>query len=99
MVMLPPESAEAVAKDICERWDSAAPGLYEPEDVERGYIDVTDRRNQVHRFPIMTVSLGISTNALRSIDSHQQAAEVANEMAEFAKQDKGSSFAVDRRRD
>ena len=99
MLMLSPELAEAVAKDICERWDSAAPELYEPEDVERGYIDVTDRRNQVHRFPIMTVSLGISTNALRRIDSHQQAAEVANEMAEFAKQDKGSSFAVDRRRD
>jgi diguanylate cyclase (GGDEF)-like protein len=99
MVMVSPESAEAVAKDICERWDAVAPELYEREDAERGYIDVTDRRNEVHRFPLMTVSLGISTNALRPIDSHQQAAEVATEMAQFAKQDAGSSFAVDRRRD
>jgi diguanylate cyclase (GGDEF)-like protein len=98
MLMVPPELTEPVAKDICERWDAAAPELYEPEDVERGYIDVTDRRNEVHRFPIMTVSLGISTNALRPIESHHQAAQVAHEMAEFAKQDKGSSFAVDRRR-
>ena len=98
MVMVPPELTEPIAKDICERWDEVAPELYEPEDVERGFIDVTDRRNELHRFPIMTVSLGISTNVLRPIESHQHAAQVASEMAEFAKQDKGSSFAVDRRR-
>jgi hypothetical protein len=96
--MVSPELTEPIAKDICERWDAAAPELYEPEDVERGFIDVTDRRNELHQFPIMTVSLGISTNALRPIESHQHAAQVATEMAEFAKQDKGSSFAVDRRR-
>jgi len=99
VVMVTPELTEAIAKEVCERWDAAAPELYESEDLERGYIDVADRRNQVHRYPVMTVSIGISTNALRRIDSHQQAAEVATEMAGFAKQDEGSSFAVDRRRD
>ena len=99
VVMVTPEVTESIAKDVCKRWDAAAPELYESEDLERGYIDVTDRRNQVHRYPVMTLSIGISTNALRRIDSHQQAAEVATEMAGFAKQDEGSSFAVDRRRD
>jgi diguanylate cyclase (GGDEF)-like protein len=99
VVMVSPELTEAVAKDICERWDGAAPGLYEDEDVERGYIEVADRRNQVRRFPIMTVSIGISTNTLRRIGSQWQAAEIATEMKQFAKQDEGSSFAVDRRRD
>lgn len=99
VVMVSPELTEPVAKDICERWDGAAPELYENEDVERGHIEVTDRRNQVHRFPIMTVSIGISTNTLRGIESQWQAAEIATEMKQFAKQDEGSSFAVDRRRD
>jgi diguanylate cyclase (GGDEF)-like protein len=99
VVMVAPELIEAVAKDICQRWDASAPELYDAGDVERGYIEVADRRNEVHRFPLMTVSIGISTNTLRPIESHWRAAEIATEMKQFAKQDSGSSFAVDRRRD
>ncbi|MGH2698365.1 MAG: GGDEF domain-containing response regulator [Actinomycetota bacterium] len=99
VVMVSPETTEAVAKDICERWDTAAPELYENDDLQRGYIEVADRRNQLYRFPVMTVSIGISTNTLRPLESQWQAAEIATEMKQFAKQDAGSSFAVDRRRD
>jgi len=99
IVMMGPEVAEPLAKSICERWDSEAPGLYDDVDGERAYIEVADRRNQMHKFPVMTVSIGIVTNVLRRIENHWQAVEVATEMKQFAKQDSGSSFAVDRRRE
>ena len=99
VVMVDPELAEVVAKDVCERWDAVAQSLYEAQDLARGHIEVVDRRNEVHRFPVMTVSIGISTNAVRKIESHWHASEIATEMRGFAKQDEGSSFAADRRRD
>ncbi len=99
VILVGPEIAESVAKAVCELWDSGARELYDAGDSERGHIEVADRRNQVSRFPIMTVSIGISTNVLRAIDSQWLAVEIATEMKQFAKQDPGSSFAVDRRRD
>ena len=99
VMIVDPEISEAVAKSVCELWDSGARDLYDPADAERGHIEVADRRNQVNRFPIMTVSVGISTNLIRAIDSHWLAVEIATEMKQFAKRDSGSSFAVDRRRD
>ncbi|MGH2778343.1 MAG: GGDEF domain-containing response regulator [Actinomycetota bacterium] len=99
VMLVDPEIAESVAKTVCELWDSSAGELYDAGDSERGHIEVADRRNQVNRFPIMTVSVGISTNVLRTIDSQWLAVEIATEMKQFAKQDSGSSFAVDRRRD
>ncbi|MGH2751172.1 MAG: GGDEF domain-containing response regulator [Actinomycetota bacterium] len=99
VVMVPPEKSEAVAKGICERWDAVALQLYDDADVERGYIEVADRRNQTHQFPVMTVSIGIATNVVRRIENQWQAAQIATEMKQFAKRSEGSSFAVDRRRD
>ena len=99
VMLVDPEIAESVAKTVCELWDLGAVELYDAGDSERGHIEVADRRNQVNRFPIMTVSVGISTNVLRTIDSQWLAVEIATEMKQFAKQDSGSSFAVDRRRD
>ena len=78
MVMVTPELAEPVAKDICERWDCGRAGALRAEDVERGYIDVTDRRNQVHRFPDHDrVSGDLDECTPTDRLSHQQAAEVA----------------------
>ncbi|MGH2736732.1 MAG: response regulator [Actinomycetota bacterium] len=93
-----PDVSETVAKEICDCWDREIARLYDPADLERGYIEVADRRNELHHFPVVTVSIGIATNSHRPIASHWQASEIATEMKHFAKRDAGSSFAIDRRR-
>ena len=98
VILVDPTAAEAVAKDLCDRWDTAVVELYDAAASERGYIEVADRRNQVHRFPIMTLSVGIATNDHRRIESHWEATEIATEMKAFAKREPSSSYAVDRRR-
>jgi diguanylate cyclase (GGDEF)-like protein len=97
IVALDPASVETVAKDICDAWDRQLPGLYDHADVIRGYIEVEDRRKEVHRYPLATVSIGIATNLRRPIQSHWEAAEIAGEMKRFAKRREGSGYAMDRR--
>ena len=98
VALVKPEVAEPAATAIINCWDAGVVGLYDPDDVARGYIEVSDRRNRMHRYPLMTVSVGIATNSQRPIESHWEAAEIATEMKQFAKRQRNSGYAIDRRR-
>ena len=93
-----PDVAEKTAHQLVEAWDSSIGALYDPEDLQRGFIEVADRRKTMHRYPVCTVSIGIASNHERPIDSHWQAAEIASEMKSFAKSEARSTYAMDRRR-
>lgn len=98
-IVVDPEAAQEVARHIVGAWQGLAPELYEPEDAERGYIELTDRRGQLRRFPLASVSVGVASNAIRPIRTHWEAAEIASEMKHVAKSRPGSSIAIDRRRE
>ncbi|MER3453381.1 MAG: diguanylate cyclase response regulator [Acidimicrobiia bacterium] len=98
VVIVAPGEAEAVARDVIDAFDGMAPSLYDPEDRERGFIEVHDRRGNVLRFPVMTISMGIATTAHRRIGSQWEASSIAAEMKMVAKRSPGSSFEIDRRR-
>ena len=98
VVIVEPGACEPIAKSICHCWDRSIGALYDPEDVARGFIVVADRRNQVHQFPVISVSVGIVSTAQRPITSHWEASEIATEMKQVAKRQLGSAYAMDRRR-
>ncbi|MGH2694926.1 MAG: GGDEF domain-containing response regulator [Actinomycetota bacterium] len=98
IAIVDPSVAETVAKDTIARWDLEVRSLYDPEDLERGYIEVLDRQKHSHRYAVMTVSIGVASNAHRPIDSHWEASEIATEMKHYAKRDEKSAYAIDRRR-
>lgn len=97
--VVPAEVAEEVAHQIVNAWDNLSPNLYEPEDASRGYIEVGDRRGYVQRYPLASVSIGVTSNANRPLLSHWHASELAAEMKAVAKSRPGSTVAVDRRQD
>jgi diguanylate cyclase (GGDEF)-like protein len=92
-----PESAEDIAKRICERFDSARDDFYAPEELERGFVRVPDRRGVVSDIPLVQISIGIATTAKRAYVHPGEAVAVATEMKQFAKRDRFSSFAIDQR--
>ncbi len=94
-----PLVAELVAKEIIDCWDKAMARLADPRDMQRGYIEVSDRQDKMHRFPITSVSIGIVSSLVRPMKSHWEASEIATEMKHVAKKTKGSSYSMDRRKD
>ncbi|MDQ3985145.1 MAG: response regulator [Actinomycetota bacterium] len=98
VALVDPDVSEEVARSLIRRWDERVTRLYDSEDLGRGYIEVADRRNEVHRFGVMTVSVGIASSATKPISSHWEASEIATEMKQYAKRDQSSSYAMDRRR-
>jgi diguanylate cyclase (GGDEF)-like protein len=98
VALVDPHVSEQIADEVISVWDSKIKALYDPVDVENGYIEVADRQGKMHRFPITTVSIGVASNVHRPIASHWEASEIATEMKQFAKREQASTYAIDRRK-
>ena len=97
--MLTLEDIQRVCSEIVSVFDMLIPYQYNQQDREAGYFFGRDRRGQLYRVPLMTLSIGIVTNELRRFPHPARASELATEMKSYAKTLPGSVFVVDRRRD
>jgi GGDEF domain-containing protein len=90
------DDAEAASQKAIELFDSGVAALYHPEDAERGYVMVEDRRGRLMRYPILTLSVGVGLNE-EGIRDYREIVDAATEMKSFAKRQAGSVYAIDRR--
>ena len=49
----------ALTEQAVNAFEKAADELYDPEDAARGYVEVADRRNNIRRADLVTVSIGV----------------------------------------
>ena len=97
VAVVEPACAEDVAKRICERFDEARGEFYEPEDLDRGFVRIEDRKGVLQDIPLVAISVGIASTSRRQFAHYGEAVAVATEMKSYAKREPGSSYAVDRR--
>lgn len=95
--IVPNTLTSPVCAEILEVFDTLVPLQYNEQDRKAGYFFGKDRRGQLHRVPLMTLSVGIVTNRNRSFSHPAQLSELATEMKSYAKTLPGSVFVVDRR--
>jgi diguanylate cyclase (GGDEF)-like protein len=84
---------------IVEVFDTLSPFQYSEQDRRAGYYFGKDRRGQLHKVPLMSLSIGVVTNERRVFTHAAQVSELATEMKSYAKTLHGSVFSVDRRGD
>lgn len=97
MLVLPLVSARSVCELALEVFDVLVPYQYTTADRRAGYYFGKDRRGQLHRVPLMTLSIGAATTERRRFESAADVSRLASEMKSFAKARPGSVLAVDRR--
>ncbi len=97
--IIPAPIVQSVCSEIVEVFDLLVPFQYSESDRKAGYYFGKDRRGQLHRVPLMTLSIGVVTNERRPFTSATQVSEMATEMKAYAKSLTGSVFSVDRRVD
>ena len=86
-----------VCGEILSVFDTLVPFQYNEQDRRAGYFFGKDRRGQLHRVPLMTLSVGIVTNRHRTFAHPAEVSELATEMKSYAKTLPGSVYVVDRR--
>lgn len=96
---VPLAAAPRVCDEIVHVFDELILWQYSEQDRRVGYFFGKDRRGQLHRVPLMTLSVGVVTNQRRHFTRAIEVSELATEMKSYAKTLPGSVWAVDRRRD
>jgi GGDEF domain-containing protein len=97
--VIPLADVPEVCGEIVSVFDTLIPYQYSEQDRRAGYFFGKDRRGQLHRVPLMTVSIGVVTNERRTFTHAAQMSELATEMKSYAKTLPGSVYTIDRRTD
>lgn len=97
--IVPLDDVSEVCEEIVSIFDMLIPYQYSEQDRRAGYFFGKDRRGQLHRVPLMTVSIGVVTNERRRFGHAAQVSALATEMKSYAKTLPGSVYSIDRRTD
>lgn len=96
VVVCTPEQAEPLGQRVVECFDREVPEHYDEADAARGWLEVVDRRMELRRHPIVSLSIGVAWSRDSQRD-HRAVIAAAAEMKRWAKTQPGSLVAVDRR--
>jgi diguanylate cyclase (GGDEF)-like protein len=97
--IMPVAMVAEVCDEIVHAFDTLIPYQYSEQDRRAGYYFGKDRRGQLHKVPLMSVSIGVVTNERRNFTHAGQVSELATEMKSYAKTLPGSVYTIDRRGD
>lgn len=88
-----------LAENIIAEFDKGIKQFYNKEDLKNGFIVSTDRNNNIQKFPIMTVSVGIIATTIAHLTHFAEISKRAAELKKLAKKNIKSSYIFERRRD
>ena len=87
-----------LCKEIINEFDDLITKYYTEEDVERGYVEVANRRGIIEQFPIVSISIGVVEVDSFSKVTPLEIGEVSAQVKHKAKEIQGSSFVINRRK-
>jgi diguanylate cyclase (GGDEF)-like protein len=93
------DRVEEILIVVARDFDARVRELYAPVDRERGWIEILNRQKEPTRYPITSLSIGVSTNERRALSSALEVSEIATELKKAAKaRSPGkSNYIIDRR--
>ena len=97
--IIPYDMIADICSEITSTFDLLVPYQYSEPDRRAGYFFGKDRRGVLDRVPLMTLSIGVVTNAQRTFKEPRQVSRLATEMKTYAKSLSGSVYSIDRRTD
>lgn len=97
VVITTPDRADDVCEFIISQFEEKVPALYQPEDRDAGYVEVENRRGELERFPIVSVTIAVvETNRYR-ITHIAMLNDLVAELKHLGKQRQGSVVIRDQR--
>jgi len=89
---------ERICQDIILEFDKGILGYINEEDIERGYIEVANRRGIIEEFPLISISIGVVEIDKGRFRNTLEIGEVGAQVKHVAKTTMGSTYAVNRRK-
>ena len=88
---------DQICQNIIADFDTELVKYYNDIDIERGYIEVCNRRGKIEEFPLTSISIGVVVADKKRFSNILEIGEVGAQVKHLAKTTMGSSYAIDRR--
>lgn len=93
-----PTDYEKICKNIISDFDTYVLGYYSDEDVQKGYIEVANRRGIIEQFPLTSISIGVVEITPGRFRNTLEIGEVGAQVKHQAKSVMGSTYIINRRK-
>lgn len=92
VVITTPDRAMQICEHAISAFDAIAPLFYDAETRQRGYIDAHDRQGRATRFPLVSLSIAVVSNAQQAILHLAEVAQRSVDLKKRAKEIVGSAY-------
>ena len=97
VAIVPGINCEKLCQNIIAHFDVNVKKFFTERDLEKGYIEVANRRGIIEQFPLTSVSIGVVTADTGRFHNILEIGEIGAQVKHAAKSVMGSSYAVDKR--
>lgn len=91
------EDYEKICQNIIAEFDNGVSKFFNDEDLEKGYLEVPNRRGIVEEFPLTSISIGVVVADQNRFANVLEIGEVGAQVKHLAKTTMGSAYSIDRR--
>ena len=89
---------ERICQNIIAEFEKDVGKFFNEEDVERGYLEVPNRKGIVEEFPLTSISIGVVVADKGRFHNVLEIGEVGAQVKHLAKTTMGSAYSIDRRK-
>ena len=89
---------DKLCQDIIARFDTNILEYFNEEDIERGYLEVANRKGIIEQFPITAISIGVVKVSPGEYTNPLEIGEVGAQVKHLAKTQTGSAYVINRRK-
>lgn len=98
VAIIPGTSCEKLCQSILANFDMNVGKYFTDNDLEKGYIEVANRKGIIEQFPLTSLSIGVVVADNGRFSNILEIGEIGAQVKHAAKSVMGSSYAVDRRK-
>ena len=97
VAIIPTTEVNNICQEIIATFDKEVSQFFTPEDLEKGYIEVANRKGVMEQFTLTSISIGAVIVEKDRFENILEIGEVGAQVKHVAKSIVGSSYAIDRR--
>ena len=98
VAIVPTLDCEKLCQNVISNFDEKVQKFFTPEDLEKGYIEVANRKGIIEQFPLTSISIGVVVADKNRFFNMLEIGEVGAQVKHAAKSILGSSYSIDRRK-
>ena len=99
VIISTPARYNAIASNIVKMFDQRIVRLFDKEDLDRGYVEVINRKGTADRFPLLTLTIAVVSSGKDRLDHIARISDIASELKRYGKTLEGSVIVRERRKD